>query len=115
MPLTDVCEDEYDEEWHALAPEEWLECVTTIKEMAGIHECPCCLLGHVACRLQLMEPKGAAENFITLLEAGIRLSVIICHGDVTAIEEITKAIKRRWHRPNRGAGLASCVEGVHQP
>ena len=46
VPLTDVCEDEYDEEWHALAPEEWLECVTTIKATAGIHECPmnvaCC-------------------------------------------------------------------------
>ena len=43
-----------------------------------------------------MEPKGAAENFMTLLEHGIWLSVIICDGDVTAIEEIRKAIDRKW-------------------
>ena len=90
MPIIDVCEDECDEEWHALAPEEWLECVTTIKAMPGIHECP----RNIACKL--MEPKGAAENLMTLLEAGICLSVIVCDGDVTAIEEIRKAIDRRW-------------------
>ena len=92
MPLTDVCEDECDEEWHALAPEEWLECVTTIKAMASIHEYPM----NVPCFSKLMEPKGAAENFITLLEAGIWLSVIICDWDVTAVEEIKKALERRW-------------------
>ena len=43
-----------------------------------------------------MEPKGAAEKFMSLLEAGIRLSVIICDGDVAAIDEIKKAMERRW-------------------
>ena len=105
MPITDVCEDECDEEWHALASEEWLECVTTIKAMAGIHECPM----NIACCSKLIEPKGAAENFMTLLEHGIWLSVIICDGDVTAIEEIRKAIRQEvaGHRQSRQGVFAS--------
>ena len=84
--MTAVCEDECDEEWQALAPAEWLECVKAIKAMAGIHDCPM----NAACASKLMEPKAAAENFVALLEHGIWLSVIICDGDVTAIEEIRK-------------------------
>ena len=95
MSLNDLCENDCDEEWHALAPEEWLECVTTIKAMAGIHEDPMNAY-LVACCSKLMEPKGAAENFMALLEAGIWLSVIICDGDITAIDEIRKAIQRSW-------------------
>ena len=92
MPLTDICEDECDEEWHALALEEWLACVTAIKQMAGARECPM----NVACSSSLMEAKGAAISFMTLLECDIWLGVIICHGDVSALEEIRKAIERKW-------------------
>ena len=66
-------------------------------------------MNEIACCSKLMEPKGAAQKFMTLLEAGIWLSVIICDGDVTAIEEIRKAIDGRW------PGIAPAVSASSLP
>lgn len=97
VPLTDVCENERGEEWHALCLEDRLDCVTAIKALVGEHECPM----NCACGSKLMEAKGAADNFIVLLDSGIWCGTIICDGDVMEMCSPERSCRRR-----RGDGLA---------
>ena len=87
-----IHEEDCEEDWEALTPEDWLGFMEVIRGIVGEHDYPM----NVTCHAKTIEGRAAGHSLITLLRQGIIMTQLIGDGDCRAISEIRIIIEAEF-------------------